>query len=37
MGKHGDEEVIGNYVKNHGREMKDYQTIHKDNQLKLFE
>ena len=33
VGKHGNEEMIGKYVKNQGGE---YQQIHKDTQLKLF-
>ena len=33
VGKHGNEEMIGKYVKNQGGE---YQQIHKDMQLRLF-
>jgi REP element-mobilizing transposase RayT len=33
VGKHGDESMIGNYVKNQG---KPYQKLHQDNQLALF-
>lgn len=33
VGKHGDESVIGNYVKNQGQE---YKQVHHDNQLALF-
>lgn len=32
VGKHGDENMIGKYVKNQGRE---YQKLHKDHQLAL--
>lgn len=32
IGKHGDENMIGKYVKNQGRE---YQKLHKDHQLAL--
>ena len=33
VGKHGDEEMIGNYVKNQG---KGYEKLHADHQLALF-
>ncbi len=33
VGKHGDESMIGNYVKNQGKE---YQKLHSDHQLALF-
>ena len=33
VGKHGNEEMIGQYVKNQG---KDYQKLHEDRQLALF-
>jgi REP element-mobilizing transposase RayT len=33
VGKHGDENVIGNYVKNQGQE---YNQVHSNNQLALF-
>ena len=33
VGKHGDETLIGNYVKNQGKE---YQKLHSDHQLALF-
>jgi len=33
VGKHGDEEMIGRYVKNQG---KTYQRLHSDHQLALF-
>ncbi len=33
VGKHGNEEMIGKYVKNQGME---YQKLHEDNQLVLF-
>ena len=33
VGKHGDESVIGNYVKNQGN---NYQKLHSDHQLALF-
>ena len=33
VGKHGDEGVIANYVKNQGKE---YQVLHKNHQLTLF-
>jgi len=33
VGKHGDEEMIGRYVKNQG---KTYQKLHSDHQLALF-
>jgi REP element-mobilizing transposase RayT len=33
VGKHGNETVIGNYVKSQGKE---YQQLHKDRQLMLF-
>ena len=33
VGKHGTEDMIGNYVKNQGME---YQELHKGNQLSLF-
>jgi putative transposase len=36
-GKHGDEELIGNYVKNQGRNPEEYKRLYVDNQLKLFE
>ncbi len=33
VGKHGDEQMIGKYVKNQG---KSYQKLHQDHQLALF-
>ncbi|GAB6276079.1 MAG: IS200/IS605-like element ISEfa4 family transposase [Rectinema sp.] len=36
-GKHGDEELIGNYVKSQGRNPEEYKRLYVDNQLKLFE
>ena len=33
VGKHGDEAMIANYVKNQGKE---YTNLHKDTQLKMF-
>ena len=33
VGKHGDEEMIGRYVQNQG---KDYEKLHNDHQLALF-
>jgi len=33
VGKHGDEQMIGKYVKNQG---KNYQKLHQDHQLALF-
>ena len=36
-GKHGDEELISNYVRNQGRNPEEYKTIYVDRQLKLFE
>ena len=33
VGKHGDENVIANYVKNQGQE---YKQVHHDSQLALF-
>ena len=33
VGKHGDGEMIGRYVKNQG---KDYEKLHNDHQLALF-
>ena len=33
VGKHGDEEMIGRYVKNQGKE---YNKLHSDHQLGLF-
>lgn len=33
VGKHGNEDMIGNYVKNQGEE---YQKLHEDRQLALF-
>jgi putative transposase len=33
VGKHGNEDMIGKYVKNQGME---YQKLHEDNQLVLF-
>ena len=33
VGKHGNENMIGKYVKNQGGE---YQQLHKDKQLRLF-
>jgi putative transposase len=37
IGKHGDEELIKNYVKNQGRNPEGYKKLYVDNQLKLFE
>ena len=34
VGKHGTEQVIGDYVRNQGKE--DYETLYKSNQLPLF-
>lgn len=40
VGKHGDEDMIGNYVKNQGKEGNTYTKLHKqkrdDNQLTLW-
>jgi REP element-mobilizing transposase RayT len=33
VGEHGNENIIGNYVKNQGKE---YQKLHEDYQIKLF-
>jgi putative transposase len=33
VGRHGNEDMIGNYVKNQGEE---YQKLHEDRQLALF-
>lgn len=33
VGKHGDEQIIGQYAKNQGNE---YQKLHSDHQLALF-
>jgi putative transposase len=33
VGKHGNEDMIGNYVRNQGKE---YQRLHEDRQLALF-
>jgi len=35
VGQHGTEKVIANYVKSQGIE-KEYKSLKKDNQLKLF-
>jgi REP element-mobilizing transposase RayT len=36
VGKHGDEQMIGKYVKNQGKSNNNYQKIHEDRQLALF-
>ncbi len=36
-GKHGDEELISQYVKNQGRNPGEYKSIYVDRQLKLFD
>lgn len=33
VGEHGNEKIIGNYVKSQGKE---YQKLHEDRQIKLF-
>jgi REP element-mobilizing transposase RayT len=37
VGKYGNEEVIRNYVRNHGRNPDEYKKMYEDRQLKLFE
>jgi REP element-mobilizing transposase RayT len=37
VGKHGNEETIMNYVKNQGRNPKEYERIYDNKQLFLFE
>jgi putative transposase len=37
VGKHGNEEMISNYVRNQGRNPADYQKIHEEKQLALFD
>jgi len=37
VGKHGNEETIMNYVKNQGRNPKEYERIYNNKQLFLFE
>jgi REP element-mobilizing transposase RayT len=37
VGEHGNEEVIGEYIRNQGREMKGYKKIHDEKQPELFE
>ncbi len=36
VGKHGDEQMIANYVKHQGSEVSAYQKLHSDYQLALF-
>ena len=36
VGKHGDEQMIANYVKYQGNEVSAYQKLHSDYQLILF-
>jgi REP element-mobilizing transposase RayT len=36
VGEHGDEKVITQYVKNQGRNPKEYEQIYENNQLELF-
>ena len=37
VGEHGNEEVIGEYIRNQGRDMKGYKRIHDEKQQGLFE
>ena len=37
VGEHGNEEVIGEYIRNQGRDMKGYKKIHNEKQPELFE
>jgi REP element-mobilizing transposase RayT len=37
VGEHGNEEVIGEYIRNQGRDMKGYKNIHDEKQPELFE
>ena len=37
VGEHGDEEVIGRYVRNQGRKAEEYEKIYEDKQLGLFD
>ena len=37
VGEHGNEEVIGEYIRNQGRDMKGYKKIHDEKQPELFE
>jgi REP element-mobilizing transposase RayT len=37
VGEHGDEEVIGKYVRNQGRDPKEYKKISDDEQPSLFD
>ena len=37
VGEHGNEEVIGEYIRNQGRDMKGYKKIHDEKQQELFE
>jgi REP element-mobilizing transposase RayT len=37
VGEHGDEEVIGRYVRNQGRNPEGYEKIYENKQLELFE
>jgi REP element-mobilizing transposase RayT len=37
VGEHGDEEVIGRYVRNQGRNPEEYAKIYENKQLELFD
>jgi REP element-mobilizing transposase RayT len=37
VGEHGTEKVITEYIKKHGRNKEEYEKIHDDKQLELFE
>jgi REP element-mobilizing transposase RayT len=37
VGEHGDEEVIGRYVRNQGRKPEEYERIYENKQLELFD
>jgi REP element-mobilizing transposase RayT len=37
VGEHGDEEVIGRYVRNQGRKPEEYEKIYENKQLELFD
>jgi len=37
VGKHGNEEMITNYVKNQGRNPEDYEKLYENKQLALFD
>ena len=36
VGEHGDEKVIGEYVRNQGRNLEEYTKIYENRQLELF-